>query len=85
MITTEWFFGEENLTDAHFIRRKVFIEGQGIAEAEEFDGTDSACAHLVAYDDEDTPAATGRVMITAEPNCCAPRRTRRASSRRPRR
>ncbi len=64
MITTEWFLGEGNLTDAHSIRRAVFIEEQGIEEAVEMDGTDPSCVHLVAYDDDGTPAATGRIMVT---------------------
>ena len=65
MITTEWFFGSDGLDEAHMIRRKVFIEEQGISEADEMDGTDVSCAHLVAYD-EGVPVATGRIMITAD-------------------
>lgn len=65
MITTTWFFGDQDLTDAHYIRRKVFIEEQNINEAVEMDGTDNACMHLVAYD-EGVPAATGRIMITTD-------------------
>lgn len=66
MITTSWFFGGDGLDDAHMIRRKVFIGEQGISEADEMDGTDGACAHLVAYDDGGAPAATGRVMVTRD-------------------
>jgi predicted GNAT family N-acyltransferase len=66
LITTEWFFGEENLADVHAIRRKVFIEEQGISEADEMDGSDASCAHLVAYDDQGYPAATGRIVITRD-------------------
>lgn len=65
MITTAWFFGNEDLSDAHAIRRKVFIEEQGIDESLEIDGTDTACMHLVAYE-EGTPAATGRILITRD-------------------
>jgi len=64
MLTLRWFFGDkQDLFDAHAIRRAVFIEEQNVPEAEELDGTDSACIHLVAYDDE-TPVSTGRIMIT---------------------
>ena len=66
MITTAWFFGEKNLTDVHFIRRAVFIEEQGISEADEMDGTDHMCAHLVAYDENGAPAATGRILVTRD-------------------
>jgi len=64
MLTLQWFFGDkEDLTDAHAIRRAVFIEEQNVPEADELDGTDGACIHLVAYDGE-TPVSTGRIMIT---------------------
>ncbi len=66
MITTEWYFSDENLTDAHAIRRAVFIEEQGVDERAEMDGTDASCVHLVAYDDSGAPAATGRIMITGD-------------------
>ena len=63
MITMQFFFGEtDDLTDAHAIRRTVFIEEQGIPESEEYDGTDNACIHVVAYEDE-IPVSTGRVMV----------------------
>jgi predicted GNAT family N-acyltransferase len=66
MISTQWFVGGEALTDAHTIRRKVFVEEQGIREADEFDGTDDACIHLVVYDSADAPVATGRIQITLD-------------------
>jgi predicted GNAT family N-acyltransferase len=66
LITTEWFFGDENLTDAHMIRRRVFIDEQGISEAGEMDGTDASCVHLVAYDDNGSAAATGRIVVTRD-------------------
>jgi len=61
----KWFFGDKDLDDAYSIRRAVFINEQGISEAEEYDGTDAACAHLVAYE-KDIPVATGRIMITRD-------------------
>jgi len=66
MLTMQWFFGDKDeLTDAHSIRRAVFIEEQNVPEADEHDGTDGACIHLVAYDGE-TPVCTGRIMITRD-------------------
>jgi len=64
MVSMKWFFGEkEALTDAHAIRREVFMREQNVSEAEEIDGTDGACIHLVVYDGE-KPVSTGRVKIT---------------------
>ena len=65
MISTQWFIGDGELTDAHKLRRAVFIEEQGIACGQEFDGTDAACLHLVAYV-EDAPVATGRVLVALD-------------------
>ena len=61
MIEARWYSGFEDLTDAHMIRRAVYIDEQGVDPEEEFDGTDEACMHLVLYDDG-APVATGRVM-----------------------
>jgi len=64
MVSMKWFFGEkENLGDAHSIRRQVFMEEQGVSEADEMDGTDGACIHLIVYDG-DIPVSTGRILIT---------------------
>jgi len=66
MLTLQWFFGDkDDLADAHAIRRTVFIEEQNVSEADEHDGTDGACIHLVAYDN-DAPVSTGRIMITRD-------------------
>ena len=61
MIQARWFI-DGDLSDAFMIRRRVFIEEQGIDEAEEFDGTDAGAIHLVAYDDG-RPVATGRIRL----------------------
>jgi predicted GNAT family N-acyltransferase len=66
MISTQWFMGGEDLTDAYTVRRKVFIEEQQIPEAEEFDGTDAESVHLVVYDETETPVATGRIRVTLD-------------------
>ena len=63
MIYTKWFFGDKNIWDAHFIRRKVFIEEQGINESDEMDGTDPSCIHVVVYMGAGEPVATGRIMV----------------------
>jgi len=54
--------GEASLADAHAVRRAVFIDEQGVSEAEEMDGRDGAATHVVAYADRehtDASSATG--------------------------
>jgi predicted GNAT family N-acyltransferase len=47
------------------LRRIVFIEEQGVSEADEVDMLDDACLHLLARDG-DLPVGTARVMITGD-------------------
>ena len=65
MITMQWFFGEQDLEDVYALRRRVFIEEQQIAEADEYEGDDGACIHTVLYVNN-APVATGRVKITKD-------------------
>ncbi len=54
--------GEASLADAHAVRRTVFVDEQGVSEAEEMDGRDEAATHVVAYaapEHTDTGGATG--------------------------
>jgi len=62
MLRTKWTTGAADLGDAHMIRRVVFMEEQGVSEAEEMDGTDAGAIHLVVYDGYE-PVATGRILI----------------------
>lgn len=55
----DWPAGRE---DAFSVRRDVFIEEQGVSEAEEMDGRDSEARHVVAYDG-DRPIGTARLRI----------------------
>ncbi len=69
MITTKWFTGYDDLSDAHYIRRKVFIEEQGVSEEDEMlDGTDEGSIHLVVYDSNFGAVATGRFLIDENGN-----------------
>lgn len=52
--------GEATLADAHAVRRAVFIDEQGVSEAEEMDEKGPEAVHVVAYDDE-TPVGTARL------------------------
>ena len=57
--------GENDLTDAINIRRKVFIEEQNVAEEIEIDGMDPYAIHAVAYI-EDKAVATGRIIYDGD-------------------
>jgi predicted GNAT family N-acyltransferase len=57
--------GAGDLSDAHLIRREVFINEQRVPESIELDDTDGDAVHLVLYDNG-TPAATGRMRVTDE-------------------
>ncbi len=61
MLSGKWYIGDENLADAHSIRRCVFIEEQGIDPAIEMDADDAFALHLVIYDEE-IPVATARML-----------------------
>jgi predicted GNAT family N-acyltransferase len=47
------------------IRRIVFIEGQRVPEADEFDGLDPACTHFIALEGAE-PVGTIRLRVTDE-------------------
>lgn len=61
MITYKLLRGTDNLTDAFSIRKKVFIEEQGVPEDIELDSIDQTSVHIVIYDD-DKPIGTGRLL-----------------------
>jgi len=65
MISTKWFTGAADLGDASAVRRVVFIDEQNVSEEEEWDGTDAAAIHLVAYEGG-KPVATGRILIDGD-------------------
>lgn len=48
------------LQDAYLIRKKVFVEEQGVPAEDEYDEHDEVSAHFVAYDTEDNPCGTAR-------------------------
>ncbi len=47
------------------LRREVFIEEQGVSEADEIDALDEDCQHLLALV-EDVPAGTARIHIQGD-------------------
>ncbi|MDS0258920.1 GNAT family N-acetyltransferase [Haloarcula sp. S1CR25-12] len=50
---------------AHTVRRAVFIDEQGVTEAEEMDGKDGVATHIVVTDDSE-PVATARFRFVEE-------------------
>ena len=48
------------------IRRKVFIEEQGVPEALEWDDGDSQALHLLALDRNDRPIGTARLLPSGQ-------------------
>lgn len=61
-VTVERVDPPADLSDAFAVRRAVFIDEQGVSEAEEMDGRDAAARHVVAYDG-DQPVGTARLRI----------------------
>lgn len=55
---------ESDLETALEIRRRVFIEGQGVPEDRELDGRDAEATHLLARD-SDTAVGTARLRAYA--------------------
>ncbi len=47
------------------LRREVFIEEQGVSEADEVDDQDDAAIHLLAHDG-DAPVGTARLLLKGE-------------------
>lgn len=45
------------------IRREVFIDEQGVPEAEEIDDLDAGAIHLLARDDDGAPMGTARLLV----------------------
>lgn len=60
----ERFDGSAGLAEAHAIRRQVFIEEQGVAEALEIDGRDGEALHYLVRRGADA-IATARVRTLA--------------------
>jgi len=54
-----------DLGPVHALRRKVFIEEQGISEDEEWDDLDGSAEHLLATIDGQ-PAGTARLMVQGD-------------------
>ena len=58
--------GDERFEDCSRIRKKVFVREQKVDPEEEFDGMDDAAAHVLIYDEDGNPVATGRMLGMGE-------------------
>lgn len=62
MIQGKYLYYGDNLSEVFNIRRKVFVDEQGVKEEEEFDDYDDLAVHALVYDNGNSkPVATGRV------------------------
>ncbi|MCB4379229.1 GNAT family N-acetyltransferase [uncultured Tateyamaria sp.] len=52
----------DDLTTCHALRRSVFIEEQGVSEAEEVDGLDEHALHVLAHV-EGKPMGCARILV----------------------
>lgn len=55
----------DDLDTCLMLRRQVFIEEQGVSEAEEVDGLDGTALHLLAVDGT-MPVGTARILLKGE-------------------
>lgn len=61
MIYADIVQGKDGLDKQYAIRKKVFIEEQGVDESIERDDYDLMCAHVIVYEDK-KPVGTGRII-----------------------
>jgi len=52
----------EDINPLREVRTLVFIEEQHVPPEEEWDGVDDQCLHVLAFDANDEPIATGRLL-----------------------
>jgi len=62
MDVKRWLPPGEGIEDAAKLRLEVFVEEQGFSREAEFDAIDAIAHHLVVYDNNGAPAATGRIF-----------------------
>tara|TARA_R110000787_G_scaffold148261_2_gene262179 strand:- start:7619 stop:8041 length:423 start_codon:yes stop_codon:yes gene_type:complete len=55
----------EDLASCHLLRRIVFIEEQGVSEADELDDLDNSATHFLATENE-LPIGTARMRINGD-------------------
>ncbi len=67
MVMGKWINGTgEGFDTALAIRMKVFCGEKGVRPEDELDGFDKISAHVLVFDEDGLPVATGRLFPTAE-------------------
>jgi predicted GNAT family N-acyltransferase len=66
MIRGTYITGDGDFTDALAIRKEVFQMEQNVPAELEFDDKDEYAMHIVVYNEEDKPVATGRMLASPE-------------------
>lgn len=61
MVTGKIIAGNEDLSEALWVRNEVFVKEQGFSAELDYDKYDQDAMHVVLYDD-DQPVATGRMF-----------------------
>ena len=59
---------QQQLEDAFFVRKEVFIKEQHVSPEEEMDHLDQESSHLVIYDEKSRSALAGSGLSTATAN-----------------
>lgn len=63
MIEGKFLFCLDDLSEVFQIRNQVFQRDLGIDSTIDHDGLDAEAAHVVVYNNEKTPVATGRLLF----------------------
>jgi predicted GNAT family N-acyltransferase len=61
-----WAREDADVEDAIAVRRRVFIEEQGVPVEEELDGRDSEALHLIARDEQGGAIGTLRLLLDGD-------------------
>ena len=66
MIRGKFLTSQDDAGAVMDIRRRVFVEEQGYSADTEIDGFDKMAVYALAFDENDRPAGTGRLIINDE-------------------
>ena len=66
MIRGKFLTSQDDVSAVMDIRRRVFVDEQGYSADTEIDGFDKMAVYALAYDENDRPAGTGRLIINDE-------------------
>ena len=66
MIRGKFLTSQDDVRAVMDIRRRVFVDEQGYSADTEIDGFDKMAVYALAFDENDRPAGTGRLIINDE-------------------